>query len=368
MASKAENKSSKVIVVVGGGIAGALVAKSLQFHAHVVIIDPKEYFEITYANLRAKVEPSFAERSVVKHSDYFTKGRIVIAYATGVTDAEVITSDGEHIPYDYLVIATGANENTYPISRNKRLEQYKEHFARIKLADSVLVIGGGSTGVELAGEIAVDFPEKKLTLVHKYMRLLDFIGPKASCKALDWFISKNVNVILGQTVDLESHQNGNKIYKTSGGETIMADCHFYCAGIPWGMSWLKDSVLRDAVNDGGRVMVDEHLRVKGRKNIFAIGDITDIPEIKQGLNAIQHANVAVKNLRLLMHRGDENKMATYEASPDMAVVSLGRKDAVMQSPMSTMIGRIPGFVKSHDQFVGKTRRLMGIDASSCFWL
>ncbi|RZC71916.1 hypothetical protein C5167_035080 [Papaver somniferum] len=312
MASKVENKSSKVIVVVGGGIAGALVAKSLQFHAHVVLIDPKEYFEITYANLRAKVEPSFAERSVVKHGDYFTKGRMVIAYATGVTDTEVLTSDGEHIPYDYLVVATGANENTYPISRNKRLEQYKEHYAKIKSADSVLVIGGGSTGVELAGEIAVDFPEKKLTLVHKYTRLLDSLDRKHLARL--W------------NVDLESHQKGDKTYKTSGGETIMADCHFYCAGIPWGMSWLKDSVLRDAVNDGGRVMVDKHLRIKDRKNAFAIGDITDVPEIKQGLNAIQHANVAVK---LLMHRGNENKMATYEASPDMAVVSLGRKDAVM---------------------------------------
>ncbi|KAI3832554.1 hypothetical protein MKW98_002100 [Papaver atlanticum] len=364
MASKVEKKSK--VVVVGGGIAGALLAKSLQFHADVVLIDPKEYFEITYANLRAKVEPSFAERSVVKHSDYFTKGRIVVAYASGVTETEVLTSNGECIPYDYLVIATG-NDDSYPKSRSKRLEQYQEDFANIKSADSVLVIGGGSTGVELAGEIAVDFPEKKVTLVHKNTRLLDFMGQKASSKTLDWLVSKNVKVILGQTVDLKSHQDGDKVYKTSGGETIIADCHFFCAGIPLGTKWLKESILRDALTDGGRVMVDQHLRVKGRKNIFAIGDITDIPEIKQGLFAMQHANVTAKNLKLLMYGGKESKMATYKAGPDMAIVSLGRKDAVMQSPMSTMIGRIPGFMKSSDQFVGKTRKQMGIDAS-CFGL
>ncbi|KAI3995304.1 hypothetical protein MKX01_032106 [Papaver californicum] len=239
------------------GIPGGLVVKSLQFHAPL-----KEYFEITYANLRAKVEPSFAERSVVKHIDYFTKGRIVIAYVTGVIDTEVLTSDSEHSPYDYLVIVTGANENTYPISRSKRLNNIKNvhlnsavckhlcfgivlwnlNFAKMKSAGLVLVIGGGSTGVELAGEIAVDFPEKKPTLVHKYARLLDFIGPKASCKALDWFISKNVNIILG--------------------ETILADCHFYCAGIPWGMPWLKDCVLRDVVTYGGRVMFHSYVQTK----------------------------------------------------------------------------------------------------------
>lgn len=150
-------------------------------------------------------------------------------------------------------------------------------YAKIKSADSVLIVGGGSTGVELAGEIAVDFPEKKVTLVHKNSRLLDFMGPKASSKTLDWLISKNVKVILGQTVDLKSHQDGDKTYRTSNGETITADCHFFCAGIPLGTSWIKESVLKDALNDGGRVMVDEHLRVKGRKNIFAVGDITDIP-------------------------------------------------------------------------------------------
>ncbi|OVA07141.1 FAD-dependent pyridine nucleotide-disulfide oxidoreductase [Macleaya cordata] len=357
-------EGKKKVVVVGGGISGALLAKSLQFHADVVLIDPKEYFEITYANLRAKVEPSFAERSVVKHSDYFTNGRIVVSYAVGVTETGVLTSDGHLIPYDYLVIATG-NNDSYPKTRSMRLEQYEEDYEKIKSANSVLIVGGGSTGVELAGEIAVDFPEKKVTLVHKNSRLLDFMGVKASRKTLDWLTSKNVEVILGQTVDLNSHSDGAKTYQTSKGETITADCHFFCAGVPLGSSWIKESVLKDALDAGGRLMVDEHLRIKGRKNVFAIGDITDIPEIKQGFFAMQHAMVTAKNLKLLIYGGKESKMATYKAGPDMAIVSLGRKDAVVQYPMTTMIGRIPGFMKSSDQFVGKTRKQMGID-TSCF--
>lgn len=142
-----------------------------------------------------------------------------------------------------------------------------------------MIVGGGPTGVELAGEIAVDFPEKDITLVHNGSRLLEFIGPKASDKALKWLRSKKVDVKLEQRVDLNSipDSNGSKTYHTSAGETIRADCHFVCTGKPLGSAWLNDTVLKNNLDNRGRLMVDEYLRVKGRKNIFAIGDITDIP-------------------------------------------------------------------------------------------
>ncbi|KAK9114825.1 hypothetical protein Syun_021622 [Stephania yunnanensis] len=63
---------------------------------------------------------------------------------------------------------------------------------KIKSVDSILIIGGGPTGVELAGEIVTDFPEKKVTVVHRGSRLLGFIGAKASKKTLDWFVAKQI--------------------------------------------------------------------------------------------------------------------------------------------------------------------------------
>lgn len=152
---------------------------------------------------------------------------------------------------------------------------------KIKSAHSILIVGGGPTGVELAGEIAVDFPEKKVTLVHSGSRLMEFIGPKAANKALKWLRSKNVDVKLEQRVDLNSvpelDENGTRIYHSSGGETIKADCHFLCIGKPLGSAWLKGTVLENNLDNQGCLVVDEHLRVKGQKNIFAIGDITNIP-------------------------------------------------------------------------------------------
>lgn len=149
-------------------------------------------------------------------------------------------------------------------------------YEKIKASESVLIVGGGPSGVELAAEIEVDFPGKKVTLVHKGPRLLEFVGQKAADKALDWLESKKVEVILNQTVDLNSASDGNKTYRTSGGETIHADCHFLCVGKPLSSLWLNGTVLKDSLDGKGRVMVDEHLRVKDRSNVFAIGDITNI--------------------------------------------------------------------------------------------
>ncbi|XVE79173.1 hypothetical protein DITRI_Ditri14bG0036700 [Diplodiscus trichospermus] len=347
------------VVIVGGGIAGSLLAKSIQFNADVTLIDPKEFLEITWANLRNMVEPSFAERSVINHRDYLTNGRIITSAAVNITDTEVLTADGRLVAYDYLVIATG-HRDPVPTTKTERLNQYQAENQKIQSAHSILIVGGGPTGVELAGEIATDFPEKKVTLVHKGPRLLEFIGTKAADKALSWMISKKVEVILEQAVDLNSTSDGGQMYQTSTGESIKADCHFLCAGKPLASSWLNETILRTNLDKSGRLMVDEYLRVKGRRNIFAIGDITDIPELKQGYLAHKHTLVVAKNLKLLMAGGKESKMSTYEPGSAIALVSLGRKDAIAQFPFITISGCVPGLLKSRDLFVGRTRKQMGL--------
>ncbi|KAF5446324.1 hypothetical protein F2P56_031961 [Juglans regia] len=273
MARAEKEGAKKRVVVVGGGVGGSVLAHSLQSVVDVVLIDQKEYYEIPWASLRSMVEPSFAERSVINHSDYLPSVQIITSAATNITDEEVITAGGNTVAYDYLVIATGHSE-PLPRSREERLNEYRADFEKIKSANSVLIVGGGPTGVELAGEIAVDFPGKKVILVHRGTRLLEFIGPKASRRALDWLVAKKVEVILNQSVNLNFSSDG--IFQTSAGETITADCHFVCTGKPVGSSWIKETILRDSLDIHERLMVDKHLRVRGRNNIFAIGDITDV--------------------------------------------------------------------------------------------
>ncbi|XP_052199708.1 uncharacterized protein LOC127806231 [Diospyros lotus] len=347
------------VVVVGGGVGGSLLAKSLQFHADLTLIDSKEYFEIPWASLRAMVEPSFAERSVIHHRDYLTNACVIASGAINVTDTEVLTAEGRLVPYDYLVIATG-HADPAPKTRQERLQQYRADNAKIEEARSILIVGGGPAGVELAGELAVVYPDKEVTLVHNGYRLLGFIGPKAASKALDWLKSRNVKVKLEQSINLDLVSEGCKTYVTSAGETVKADCHFLCTGKAVGSTWIKATVLKDSLDAFGRLKVDKNLRVKGRKNVFAIGDITDIKEIKQGYLAQKHALVAAKNLKLLMTGVKESKMETYEPRSIKAIVSLGRKEAVAQFPLTTVTGIIPGLIKSRDLFVGKTRKQLGL--------
>lgn len=131
--------------------------------------------------------------------------------------------------------------------------------------------------MELAGEITVDFPDKKVTIVHKGPRLLDFVGTKAADKTLKWLESRNVVVKLEQSIDLNELTYEQKTYRTSNGETIEADCYFLCLGKPLASAWLEETVLKNDLDDLGRIKVDGKLRVVGRTNIFAIGDITDVP-------------------------------------------------------------------------------------------
>lgn len=347
----------KRVVVVGGGVGGSLVAKTLQDYADVFLIDSKEYFEITWASLRSMVEPSFAKRSVINHSEYLPNAHIITAPAVDLTDNEVLTAQGQAIAYDYLVIATG-HQDDGAFTMAEKLQHYQAEHEKIKSANSVLIVGGGPTGVELAGEIAVDFPDKKVTIVHRGNRLLDFVGEKAGRKALNWLVSKKVEVILGQSVNLDDVSDG--IYKTSGGETIRADCHFKCTGKPIASSWLQKTMLGSSLDDRGRLMVDANLRVKGFEKVFGIGDITDIPELKQGFLAQQHAVAVAKNVRLLIEGRKEREMAKHKPGPAIAIVSLGRREAVSQIMCVSMVGHIPGMIKSGDLFVGKTRKQLGL--------
>ncbi|KAG6430297.1 hypothetical protein SASPL_108361 [Salvia splendens] len=348
------------VVVVGGGVAGCVMAKGLQDQCDVHLIDPKEYFEIAWAAMRAIVEPSFAERTLINHSEYLSQAHIITSAATNITESEVTTADGRRVGFDYLVIATG-HAGGPEFTRSEKLHKYQGEHDKIKAAKSVLVVGGGPSGVELASEIIFAYPDKKVTLVHKGPRLLEFVGEKAGKKALNWLISKKVEVILDQSVDLESGSNG--VYHTSGGETIHADCHYLCIGKPLASSWLMETCVRDSLDAHGRLMVDNKFRVKGHNNIFAIGDITDVPELKQGYLAQGHAAVVAKNVKLLMKGQSESKLATYKPASAFALVSLGKKEGVAQMMCLTLSGRIPGMIKSGDLFVGASRKNLGLKSN-----
>ncbi|CAM6024801.1 unnamed protein product [Sphagnum balticum] len=155
--------------------------------------DRKDYFEVPYAALRCLVEPAFSERSLMTHSSYLKKAKVVISTAKITSSTQIITDDGEIVPYDFLVICTGSSY-TGPKTRPERIQEYWKVNSKVVAARSILIMGGGPVGVEMAGEMVTDFPDK-VTIVTAISRLLTFLGSKASNNCLKWFKSKKVDVI-----------------------------------------------------------------------------------------------------------------------------------------------------------------------------
>ncbi|MCO5610464.1 hypothetical protein L7F22_064702 [Adiantum nelumboides] len=281
MSALAERKR---VVVVGGGIGGAFSAKLLEDCSDVTLIDPKDYLEIPYGNLRCTVQPDFAKRSLVLHSDYLKKARHVLGFAERASITEVVTSTGDILPYDFLVLATGSTHQG-PSTKAERMKEFQSENKKLKEAKKALIIGGGPVGVELAGEIVVDFPEKEVVLAHNGDRLIEFLGPNASNKTASWLKKKHVDIRLHEKVNLDSVSGSSHVYTTSNGDSIEADCHFLCVGKKVSSSWMQSTMLAEDLDETGRLKVDEFLRVNGHSNIFAVGDITAIKEIKQGFLA-----------------------------------------------------------------------------------
>ena len=158
----------KRLIIIGGGFAGSMIAKRLQYSFRVTLIDNKNYFEFTPGILKSIVYPRMLKNIEVMHKDYLKNVELVIGDVKKITEDKVILKDS-NIEYDYLVIASGSKYK-FPIKghnailniRGKDIIQYSNE---LKNAKDVLIIGGGIVGIELAAEIS-DKYNKKITLVH----------------------------------------------------------------------------------------------------------------------------------------------------------------------------------------------------------
>jgi NADH dehydrogenase FAD-containing subunit len=153
----------KQIVIVGAGIAGIKIAKILSQNkqAKVLLVEPKEYFEVPFAQLRALLDPEDFSQGIRKPiSALLPQVEHIQKKASGVKDKSLVLEDGSQLPFDYFVLATGSYFPSWTFLKsptatmNTRQKEVQVEGAELEKASSVLIIGGGPVGVELAGEIA----------------------------------------------------------------------------------------------------------------------------------------------------------------------------------------------------------------------
>ena len=293
------------VVIVGGGFGGIAAALSLRHaRARVTLVDRRNYHlfqPLLYQVATASLSPSDIATPIRALTRGLANCQVVMGRVTAVDKerGEVVTEDGT-LPYDYLVLATGAKHSYFgkdewepyapglkkiddatQVRRDillafERAETAKDHSERNHLMTFVIV-GGGPTGVELAGAIAelarqgmaeefdvIDPANSRVILVQASSRILPAMPERLSKKAQRALENLGVEVRIDSRVD-EIDEAG----------VVVAGERIYARTVIWAARVAASPAGRwvDADRDpAGRVIVGKDLSVDGSQNVYAIGD------------------------------------------------------------------------------------------------
>lgn len=358
------------VVIVGGGFGGLTLARKLAgTDFQVVLIDKNNYHQfqpLFYQVAMAGLEPSSI---VFPFRKVFQKSKNVFVRVTKVLSVDPaqneISTEIGRLRYDYLVLAIGADTNWYgneqirahaiPMKsvsealylRNTTFDDYERavtadgYEQRQRYLD-IVIVGGGPTGVEIAGSLAemkkhiiakdyndLDRDEINIHLIHGDARLLNTMSEQASAKAEQFLRDLGVELWLDKMV---TGFDGD-IVTINDGSTIRTNKVIWAAGITGNT---LEGLPQSARTRGNRLKVDAFNRVEGTENIFAIGDMAfqteeqypeGHPQVAQV--AIQQGNLLYDNLRRLK-QGKAPRPFHYRDLGSMATI--GRNRAVVDLP------------------------------------
>ncbi|WP_440334020.1 NAD(P)/FAD-dependent oxidoreductase [Leyella stercorea] len=372
MSINIQRNQKKRVVIVGGGLGGLRLAEDLYGSGmQVVLIDKNNFHQfppLIYQIASAGIDPSsisFPFRQILrKRKDFYFR----MAEARMVdTEKKILQTSIGKIDYDYLVLAAGATTNFFG---NKNIEEWAipmktvpeamglrnallSNFERALTCATeeerqellnVVIVGGGATGVEIAGALAemrryvipYDYPDMDSSLMHIYLieagdRLLAGLSQESSQKAYEFLKSMGVDIQFGKMVtDYRDH----KVIMKDGTE-IPTRTFLWVSGIRANaMPGIDESHL----GRGFRFKVDEYNRIPGVEDVFAIGDqclqTSDAaypnghPQVAQV--AIQQAKNLAKNLKLINQGVDSSELTAFRYKNLGSMATIGRNKAVVE--------------------------------------
>lgn len=336
-------KDAPTVVIVGAGYAGKSLAKQLDSVCNVVLIERKDYFLHNIGAPRGMVDPEFMKKCLIPYTPLLKNGHVIQGQVEKVTDTE-IHMQGQDKPisgFDYLVLATGTSYSfPYKVPEaelEKVMPLYNEIAEKIKHASNIVCVGGGSTGLEAATEIADVYKDKKVTLIHSRAAFFDdgTFKPAYGAKLLE-HIGRgfpNVQVIMEdrlKPVEADGGENAaqqkfvepaSKKVTTEKGVEIDCDLLFWCVGGRQNSASYSEH-FAEKMDKRGVLKVDEFLQVEGHPKVFAAGDICGAGPLQTVVYASAHADTIAKNIQLLM-KG--NKMKPYAPGRPLNVTQLGQK-------------------------------------------
>ncbi|MBU2938407.1 NAD(P)/FAD-dependent oxidoreductase [Lacinutrix sp. C3R15] len=371
------------IVIIGGGFAGVKLAKSLKnSKVQIVLLDKHNYHTfqpLLYQVSSAGLEPdsiAYPLRKIIKKNDnaFFRLAEVEQIFPE---KKSIKTSIG-NLRYDYLVIATGTKTNFFG---NQAVEKYSMAMKSIPQALDIrslmlqnleqaaisntlnerkaylnfVIVGGGPTGVELAGAIAelknnilprdykdLNPSDMQIHLLEGNARLLPPMSEHASAKAEKFLVDLGVQVHCNTFV---KDYNGKTVL-TNSELALASETLIWAAGVTGNpVHGLKATAVAERSN---RYLVNEYNQIQAYDAIFALGDIALMktkdypnghPQVAQP--AIQQGELLGKNLIRLI-AGKPLKKFVYKDKGSMATV--GRNKAVVDLNRFKFAGFFAWFV------------------------
>ena len=357
------------VVIAGGGFGGLKLAQELDSrHFQVILIDHHNYHQfppLIYQVASSGLEPSsiaFPFRSALRKKKGFV---FRLAEVQGVAPERnlLLTSVGE-VKYDYLILACGGTTNFFgndqiarhslPMKtlyesmnlRNVLLQNIEKALVsddeeRRNALLTVAIVGGGPSGVEIAGALAEmkryvlpkDYPYLDSSLFRIHLldaspRLLQAMSERSSETAARGLREMGVEIHTGTMV---SDYDG-KTLRLSDGSEMKTRTVIWVSGI---VANAVEGIQAEALGRGRRILVDEHNEVKGLTNVFAIGDqclmTADAnypnghPQMAQV--AIQQARLLARNLRA---RQEGKPLSPFHYKDLGSMATIGRNRAVAE--------------------------------------
>lgn len=370
------------IVIVGGGFGGLTLARKLaRSNYQIVLIDRNNFHQfqpLFYQVAMAGLEPSSILFPLRKTFHRYDNVYIRVAEVIHIEleEKRLKTSLGI-CNFDHLIIATGADTNFFgnqqiaekaiPMKsvsealflRNTILNDYEIALSTIDFDDrqgyiDIVIVGGGPTGVEVAGALAEmrknvlpkDYPELDCSEIDIYLvqsspQLLKGMSEEASQKALEFLTSLGVKVILNNRVV----GYDGEFVEMKDGSRIQSRKVIWAAGITGS---LIPGLPESSVTYGNRLKVNRYNQVEGFNHIYALGDIAYMeeeafpqghPQVAQV--AIQQGKQLAKNLKLQL-QGQSMQDFSYRDLGSMATI--GRRLAVVDLPNWKFQGTFAWFI------------------------
>lgn len=363
------------IVIIGGGFAGLNLAKHLDSKLYdVAVVDrnnfhgfPPLFYQIASSGLDAS-SIAFPLRREFKR-----RGRHLSYHMGHVKNIDVqtrtVTTSYETLHYDKLVIAAGATNNFFNMQQlSERVFGIKTvaeaSYTRDEILDrlergaictdpeqkrrllSFLVVGGGPSGVEIAGALGEmkkdvlprEYPELnpedvRIVLVEGSDRLLGGMDPRAGGKAAEYLRDLMVEVRLGAVLK----DYADKTVTFADGSREYWETLIWTAGVK---GEPMPGLPAETIGHGGRILTDAFCRVKGLDEVYAIGDIAlcETPEAPRGHPQV--AQVAIQMAACLAHNLNGRKQPksfVYRDKGSMATI--GKNRAVAQMGRRFICGR-----------------------------